>query len=182
MQVETTSLEGVLLVKPSIYNDNRGFFYEGYQAKKYFANGITVPFVQDNVSRSKQGVLRGLHYQLQKPQDKLVSVIRGQVFDVVVDVRRGSPTFGQWYSQILSDENAYQLFIPKGFAHGFCVLSDYADFMYKVSEYYYPQGEKGILWNDPTLRINWPVDNPIISDKDQANSWFKSAELPVYGS
>lgn len=182
MQVETTLLAGVLLIKPTIYNDNRGFFYEGYQAEKYFANGITVPFVQDNISRSKQGVLRGLHYQLQKAQDKLVSVIRGQVYDVVVDVRQGSPTFGQWYSQILSDENAYQLFIPKGFAHGFCVLSEYADFMYKVSDYYYPQGEKGILWNDPVLKINWPVDKPLLSAKDQANSLFKSADLPVYGT
>lgn len=182
MQVETTPLAGVLLIKPTIYNDNRGFFYEGYQAEKYFANGITVPFVQDNISRSKKGVLRGLHYQLQKSQDKLVSVIRGQVFDVVVDVRQGSPTFGQWFSQILSDENAYQLFIPKGFAHGFCVMSEFADFMYKVSDYYYPQGEKGIHWNDPQLQINWPVDNPLLSTKDEANSLFKTAELPIYGT
>ena len=180
MQIEKTSLPGVLLIKPAIFTDQRGYFYETYHAQKYLEQGIGVPFLQDNLSRSYAGVLRGLHYQLQKPQDKLVCVTRGKVFDVAIDVRQGSPRFGQWFGQILSDENHYQLFIPKGFAHGFCVLSESADFMYKVSDVYYPQGERAIIWNDPDLNIAWPIKTPLVSAKDQESPCLKDAELPIY--
>jgi len=167
MKVETTRLEGVLLVKPKVFGDARGFFLETYQAERYAEIGINERFVQDNQSRSRQGVLRGLHYQLHHPQGKLVMVARGEVFDVAVDIRKASPTFGQWYGAVLNDQNLHQLFIPAGFAHGFCVLSEYADFCYKCTRYYAPQAERTIIYNDPAIGIDWPIATPSLSAKDQ---------------
>jgi dTDP-4-dehydrorhamnose 3,5-epimerase len=168
MQVQHTTLNEVKLITPKAFGDSRGFFFESFQKERYAQLGITVDFVQDNVSRSKYGVLRGLHYQLKFPQAKLVSVIRGAVFDVAVDIRLGSPTFGKWVGAILSDDNHQQLFIPSGFAHGFCVLSDVVDFHYKCSDYYHPDDEHGLLWNDDRIGIVWPKLSvePILSSKD----------------
>lgn len=161
-------LNEVVLIKPSVFEDPRGYFMETYQEKRYEEEyGITCKFVQDNLSFSQKGTLRGLHYQNPNPQAKLVQVIQGEVFDVAVDIRPNSPTFGQWTSTILSDQNKHQLFVPEGFAHGFCVLSETAIFHYKCSKYYSPASEGGILWSDPTININWPIKNPIISKKDQ---------------
>jgi dTDP-4-dehydrorhamnose 3,5-epimerase len=185
MEVIPTPFPEVLLIKPKIYHDNRGFFYESHQQSKYKALGIESVFVQDNISFSKKGVLRGLHYQLEHAQDKLVHVIAGAVFDVVVDVRHGSPTFGQWMGQILSDENHLQLFVPKGFAHGFCVLSDQAHFVYKCSDYYNPTSEFGIIWNDPAVKVEWPIENPILSEKDALNPSLRNVSsklLPHFKS
>lgn len=176
----------VILIEPKLFKDDRGYFAEIYKDDGFKENGITSQFVQDNISRSNKGTLRGLHYQLHKPQAKLVSVIRGAVFDVAVDIRRDSPTFGQWFGQVLSDENHLQLFIPEGFAHGFCVLSEEADFMYKCSDYYDPASERGILWSDTQLNIDWPLDcKPILSSKDMKYPSLADAaeqELPVYKS
>lgn len=171
MQITETSLPGVLIIEPKVFADNRGFFYESFNATRYSEQGFKQAFVQDNISRSYQHVVRGLHYQLVHPQAKLVSVIRGKVFDVAVDIRQGSPTFGQWFGQELSDENHLQLYIPEGFAHGFCVLSEYADFMYKCTDYYYPQGERGLRWDDSAINIAWPIpkDKAILNAKDLAN-------------
>lgn len=169
MNITTTPLAGLLIVQPKVFNDDRGYFYEAYQQQRYAEN---IPaFVQDNVSRSKQGILRGLHYQLPNAQGKLVGVTRGAVWDVAVDIRRSSPTFGQWFGITLSDENHTQMYIPPGFAHGFCVLSEDADFYYKCTEYYAPNNDRGIAWDDPKLNISWPVKNPLISLKD--------AQLPL---
>jgi dTDP-4-dehydrorhamnose 3,5-epimerase len=156
----------VKLIIPDVFGDARGFFQETYHAGKYRAAGIDVNFVQDNWSHSTKGTLRGLHYQLPNPQDKLVWAVRGEIFDVAVDVRRSSPTFGKWVGAVLSAENHHQFFVPAGFAHGFCVLSDEADFMYKCSSYYSPKDEKGIAWSDPELNIPWPVTSPILSKRD----------------
>lgn len=166
MRVIETKLPGLILIEPKVFHDNRGFFYESFQATKYNELGITKPFVQDNVSCSCRNVLRGLHYQLQRPQGKLVTVIRGAVLDVVVDIRQGSPTFGQWQSFELNDENHWQLYVPEGFAHGFVALSEQVDFHYKCTDYYQPGDEYGIIWNDPNLAIPWNITNPIMSDKD----------------
>ena len=160
------SLPGVLLIEPMVFKDDRGFFLEIYHWQKYLATGMDKPFVQDNHSHSCRGTLRGLHYQLEHPQGKLVYVIRGEVFDVAVDIRRGSSTFGQWTGTILSEENKHQLFIPEGFAHGFCVISETADVLYKCTDLYAPGDEYGILWSDPVIGIDWPVENPILSEKD----------------
>jgi len=168
MKVTQTKLPGVLIIEPEIFGDSRGFFYESFQAARYQECGMPQHFVQDNISRSSQGVLRGLHYQLQYPQGKLVWATRGQVFDVAVDIRADSPTFGEHVSIVLDDENHKQFYVPPGYAHGFCVLSETADFIYKCSEYYYPQAEKCIRWDDPALGIEWPVQNPSLSTKDQA--------------
>lgn len=168
MEVIKTKLPGVLLIKPKTFGDNRGFFYESFQAERYYAAGLTLTFVQDNHSRSCQGVLRGLHYQYKYPQGKLVSVTRGEVWDVAVDIRKGSPTFGQWVGALLNDENHHQLYVPPGFAHGFYVLSEIADFCYKCTDYYYSEYDAGIIWNDPTLAIEWPLlRQPELSGKDQ---------------
>jgi dTDP-4-dehydrorhamnose 3,5-epimerase len=167
MKVSTTKLQGLLLIEPAIYQDQRGFFFESHHLQKYTDQAITKTFVQDNISRSSQNVLRGLHYQRDHPQAKLVTVIRGAVFDVAVDIRKGSPTFGQWLGFELSDANHRQLFIPEGFAHGFCVLSEAADFLYKCSDYYHPQSEFGIRWDDPDINISWQNSQPILSDKDR---------------
>lgn len=184
MEVEQTNLPGVLLIKPKVFGDSRGFFLETYSAARYQEAGIKEVFVQDNHSRSGKGVLRGLHYQLQHPQGKLVSVNRGEVFDVAVDIRVGSPTFGQWYGVNLSEANHYQLYIPPGFAHGFAVISDIVDFTYKCTDYYHPDDEQGILWNDATINIPWPLDNPVLSNKDSVNPLLaqqvENKRLPVY--
>ena len=168
LQVIPQEIPEVKLVIPQVFGDSRGFFQETFKAGAYRDAGIEADFVQDNWSRSVRGTLRGLHYQLPNPQDKLVWVIRGEIYDIAVDVRRGSPTFGKWVSAVLSDTNHHQFFIPAGFAHGFCVLSDEADFMYKCSRYYSPKDEKGILWSDSALGIPWPVERPILSARDMA--------------
>jgi len=167
MQVTQTALEGVLIIEPKEHSDARGSFYEVYVKRKYEEHGILADFVQDNHSVSKKGVLRGLHFQLNPAQTKLVRVARGEVFDVAVDLRQDSSTFGHWVGERLSGTNRKQLYIPIGFAHGFCVLSDTAEFLYKCSDYYSPCGEGGIVWNDPDIGIDWPVRDPILSEKDK---------------
>lgn len=169
MQITSGPLSGLIIIQPKIYNDNRGYFYEIFQQKRYEEFGLP-PFVQDNFSRSTRNVLRGLHYQLPNPQGKLVYVTRGSVWDVAVDIRKHSPTFGQWFGITLSDENHTQFYIPPGFAHGFCVLSDEVDFHYKCTDYYSPGAEQGIAWNDAKLNIPWPVQQPILSAKDEIYS------------
>ncbi|OIO36629.1 MAG: dTDP-4-dehydrorhamnose 3,5-epimerase [Candidatus Omnitrophica bacterium CG1_02_46_14] len=166
MNVITSKLDGILIIEPKVFGDNRGFFMESYNHAKFAEIGIDLTFVQDNHSRSARGVVRGLHYQINPGQDKLVRVIRGSVFDVVVDIRRKSPTFGRWEGFYLSEENRKQVFVPKGFAHGFCVTSEMAEFEYKCSEYYSPQDERGIIWNDPEIGVKWPVAEPILSQRD----------------
>ncbi len=167
IQVRTTPLAGVLVIEPQVHRDERGFFVESYSARELAAHGITTAFVQDNHSRSVRGTVRGLHYQVGVGQVKLVRVLSGAIFDVAVDIRWGSPTFGQWFGQELSADNFLQLYIPVGFAHGFCVLSDTADVSYKCSSYYAPQDERGMAWNDPTVGVDWPVRDPILSSRDQ---------------
>lgn len=167
MKVHKTTLEGCYVIEPKIFEDNRGFFLETFNLNRYKKDvGINENFVQDNYSRSSKGVLRGLHYQRLKPQGKLVSVSKGEVFDVAVDIRADSKTYGKWFSVILSEENKKQLWLPPGFAHGFVVLSEFADFQYKCTNYYEPNDQESILWNDPDLNIIWPIDNPKLSDKD----------------
>lgn len=166
MKVIETSLEGVLIVEPDVFEDDRGFFMETYSRERYRKHGIPHPFVQDNISFSVKGTLRGLHYQVKNQQAKLVQAMEGEIFDVAVDIRRDSPTFGQWEGVLLSSQNKRQLFMAEGFAHGFCVLSDTAYFLYKCSDYYTPQYEGGVLWSDPDIDIQWPVSDPILSEKD----------------
>ena len=166
MNVQTTHLDGVLLIAPKVFGDARGFFLETFQARRYAEAGIPNSFVQDNHSRSARGVLRGLHYQIERPQGKLVMVTKGAVFDVAVDIRKGSPTFGQWFGAELNDENHHQLYVPPGFAHGFCVLSEQADFLYKCTETYAPDLERSIIWNDPEIAIAWPLEAPSLSARD----------------
>lgn len=168
--VETCNIEGLKIITPTVYGDDRGYFVETYHYNDYKAAGIDVEFVQDNQSASKKGVLRGLHFQIEYPQDKLVRVIKGEVFDVAVDVRKGSPTFGQWYGVVLSEENKKQFFIPKDFAHGYLVLSDYAEFCYKCSDFYHPNDQSGIRYDDAELGVKWPVLEAcdlILSEQDQ---------------
>lgn len=167
MKVREMALTGVYLIEPRVYADARGFFLETWQAHRYGQAALPQVFVQDNYSYSTRGVLRGLHYQLRQPQGKLVWVTRGEVFDVVVDIRRGSSTFGDWISTILSGENHRQVYVPPGCAHGFCVLSESADFVYKCTEFYAPEDEYGLRWDDPKLAINWPVAEPLLSAKDR---------------
>ena len=167
MKVIKTKLRDCVIIEPNVFSDERGFFFETFQVERYDdLAGIRAPFVQDNYSRSSAGVLRGLHFQKTKPQGKLVRVVMGKVYDVVVDIRKDSPTFGQWEGSMLSEKNKRQLWVPPGFAHGFVVMSDVADFEYKCTEYYDPSDEHSILWNDPDLSILWPIDNPILSAKD----------------
>ena len=179
-----TLIDGVLICDLDVYEDDRGFFLETFHLEKYTGGGINGPFVQDNYSHSLQGVLRGLHYQYPRAQAKLVSCIQGTIFDVAVDIRQGSPTFGRWVGTVLSDENRRQLFIPKGVAHGFCVLSSSADVVYKCSEFYYAEDDCGILWSDEQINIDWPVRNPTLSDKDKALPSLEQAthRLPPYES
>ena len=174
LKANRTELEGVLLIEPLVHGDPRGRFYESYEKKKYQAVGIQEDFVQDNQSLSQKNVLRGLHYRIEPEQAKLVRVVKGEVFDVVVDIRKNSSTFGKWQSFILSASNYLQLYVPIGFAHGFCVLSDEAEFLYKVSESYSAEKEKGILWNDPDIGIDWPISDPILSEKDKINPPLRS--------
>ena len=169
LKITPTRLPEVLLIEPQVFGDSRGYFFESWHAQKYAELGLDANFVQDNQSRSHQGVLRGLHYQLQQPQGKLVSVLAGAVFDVAVDIRRGSPRFGEWVGVELSADNHRQLYVPPGFAHGFCVLSPSADFYYKCTDFYAPQYEHGIAWNDPGIGIAWPGSDFTVSAKDSNN-------------
>lgn len=170
MKVTKTKLDGCVIIEPKVYGDHRGFFKETFQADRYKDAGLDLAFVQDNHSRSTQGVLRGLHFQKTKPQGKLVSCSQGEVFDVAVDLRLGSPTYGQWAGVILTGENHIQFYVPPGFAHGFVVLSETADFQYKCTDYYDPSDEGGLIWNDPDVGIEWPLGaiEPKLSDKDMA--------------
>ena len=162
-------IPAVKLVIPNFYPDSRGYFLESFKESEFFANGINAKFVQDNISFSTKGVLRGLHFQTEpKEQAKLVSVISGEIFDVAVDIQKNSQTFGKWVGHILSEKNHKMLYIPEGFAHGFCTLSDTANVLYKVTNEYSPKHEKGIIWNDPTVSISWPIQNPIVSEKDKS--------------
>lgn len=183
MKVLETAIPGVLIVEPRAFGDDRGFFMETFHAKKYADAGIPGPFVQDNFSRSARGTLRGLHFQEPHAQGKLVQVLAGAVFDVAVDVRRGSPTFGKWVGVELSAQNKRQLWVPAGFAHGFCVTSESADFHYKCTALYSPETERSIAWNDPDVAVAWPLSGaPMLSAKDAAAPRLKDAPvLPVYG-
>lgn len=168
MQVIDTAIADVKIIQPKVFGDNRGFFLETFEKRRYQTMlNIDYDFVQDNHSRSQKGVLRGLHFQKENPQGKLVRVVRGEVFDVAVDIRNDSPTYGKWVGVILSEENKTQFWIPPGLAHGFVVLSDIADFEYKCTDYYNPKVEDCLLWNDPTVNIDWPINNPLLSDKDK---------------
>jgi dTDP-4-dehydrorhamnose 3,5-epimerase len=181
MQVITTAIPDVLILEPKVFGDERGFFFESFNAQAFSElTGVQTTFVQDNHSRSGKNVLRGLHYQIQQPQGKLVRVVSGEVFDVAVDIRQSSPTFGQWVGCVLSETNKRLFWVPEGFAHGFLVLSDSADFLYKTTNYYAPQYERTILWNDPALAITWPVGGePILSAKDQKGLLLAAAEVFV---
>ncbi|MBP0133335.1 MAG: dTDP-4-dehydrorhamnose 3,5-epimerase [Nitrosospira sp.] len=178
MKVTPTSIPSVLIIEPKVFGDTRGFFFESFNQRAFnLATGLDVNFVQDNHSRSSKGVLRGLHYQIQQPQGKLVRVVRGSVFDVTVDLRKSSPTFGHWVGVELTEDNHRQLWIPPGFAHGFYVLSDSADFLYKTTDYYAPEFECSLIWNDPTIGIEWPLNTqPIISTKDAQGKKLADAE------
>jgi len=178
MNVIETSLTGVLILEPKVFGDDRGIFFESYNKKALEKVGVTAEFVQDNHSRSVRNVLRGLHYQIKQPQGKLVRVIQGEVFDVAVDIRKSSPNFGHWEGVTLTAENKRMLWISPGFAHGFLVLSEAAEFIYKTTDYWVPEHERCIVWNDPDLAINWPLSGgPILSDKDKLGHTLKSAEL-----
>ena len=178
MNVVRTAIEGVILIEPKVFGDARGFFFESFNQRAFAeATGVTLPFVQDNHSRSARGVLRGLHYQIQQPQGKLVRVVRGSVFDVAVDMRRSSPSFGKWVGFELSEDNHRQLWVPPGFAHGFVVLSETADFLYKTTDYYAPQYERSVAWNDPAIGIDWPHSGEVtLSAKDRAAPPLAQAE------
>lgn len=180
MNIIPTDIPDVVIIEPKVFGDDRGFFLESYNQRTFVEKtGITAEFVQDNHSRSRQNVLRGLHYQIQQPQGKLLRVVVGAVFDVAVDIRKQSPTFGQWAGCLLTAENHRQFWIPPGFAHGFLVVSDMAEVLYKTTEYYAPYHERCILWNDPELGIDWPLNGatPILSEKDQAGLSLKDAEV-----
>ncbi|MCL2050989.1 MAG: dTDP-4-dehydrorhamnose 3,5-epimerase [Lachnospiraceae bacterium] len=168
--IETLKIEGLKIITPRVFGDSRGYFMETYNENDFKEAGINCVFVQDNQSSSVKNVLRGLHFQVENPQDKLVRVLSGEVFDVAVDIRQGSETYGKWHGLILSAENKKQFFVPKGFAHGFLVLSDYAEFVYKCSDFYYPDDEGGLLYNDPAIGIEWPLPKgvqPILSERDK---------------
>jgi dTDP-4-dehydrorhamnose 3,5-epimerase len=179
MNVIETAIPDLLIIEPQVFGDDRGFFLESFNQEKFRAKtGVTSKFVQDNHSRSTKNVLRGLHYQIQQPQGKLVRVVTGEVFDVAVDIRKSSPTFGQWAGCLLSETNKRQFWVPPGFAHGFVVLSDTADFLYKTTDYYAPEYERSILWNDPGINIDWKIiGEPILSPKDQNGLPLKKAEV-----
>ncbi|HIL03185.1 MAG TPA: dTDP-4-dehydrorhamnose 3,5-epimerase [Candidatus Thioglobus autotrophicus] len=187
MNIITTNLPGVIVIEPKVYGDKRGFFLETFREDVLLQAGINAHFVQDNHTRSSQGVLRGLHYQMTQTQGKLVRVATGSVFDVVVDVRSGSPTFGQWYGTELNEDNIKMMYVPPGFAHGFVVLSETADFIYKCTDYYHPESEQGIAWDDPDLNIDWSIaeiaEKISLSDKDKQNVKLKdqpAEKLPAY--
>jgi dTDP-4-dehydrorhamnose 3,5-epimerase len=176
--VTPTAIPDVLILEPKVFGDARGFFYESFNARDFAqATGLDVHFVQDNHSKSAKGVLRGLHYQIRHPQGKLVRVVQGEVFDVVVDLRKSSPTFGKWVGVTLSDSNHRQLWVPPGFAHGFVVLSDSAEFLYKTTDYWYPEHERSLLWSDASVGVDWPVDaDPVLAAKDAAGQLLDEAE------
>jgi len=179
MEFIETALPGVILIKPDIFGDDRGYFVETWHGKKYPKNGLDVSFIQDNESSSKQGVLRGLHFQLNNPQGKLVRVVSGEILDVAVDVRRGSPNFGKWVGATLSGDNKHQLYIPPGFAHGFYTISD-AVVAYKCTELYDGPSDSGVMWNDPDIGVEWPNFDPILSEKDKNHHFLKDAVLPEF--
>jgi len=176
MKVTPTDIPDVLIVEPRVFGDARGFFFESWNRRTFAAAGLDVDFVQDNHSRSSRGVLRGLHYQIHHAQGKLVRVIAGEVYDVAVDLRRASPTFGRHVAVTLSADNARMLWVPAGFAHGFCVTSDSADFLYKTTDYWHAEHERTLLWNDPALGVDWPVRDPVIAAKDAAGTPLARAE------
>ena len=178
-QFLNTLIQDVILIEPKVYSDERGFFLESYQKQHFFEASISFDFVQDNHSKSEQGVLRGLHYQIRQPQGKLIRVIAGEIFDVAVDIRKHSPTFGQWVGDYLSDRNKRMLWVPPGFAHGFYVTSATAEVLYKATDYYAPQWERTILWNDPTIHIDWPIqgNTPVLSSKDKLGKLLREAEI-----
>ncbi len=173
MKVEQTKLDGVLLVTPQVFGDDRGFFMETYNKDKAIESGLPGEFVQDNHSKSSKGVLRGLHYQSPEWQGKLVRTVQGEIFDVAVDIRAGSPTFGEWVGYYLNDENKQQLYVPEGFAHGFVVTSDTAEVVYKCTSLYAPEQEGSVLWNDPEIGIDWPIESPLLSAKDEVGQLLK---------
>lgn len=178
MNFIVTDIQGVVLIEPKVFGDDRGYFMETYNEKEFKAAGLDYKFVQDNQSKSKKGVLRGLHFQKTYPQAKLVRVLKGEVFDVAVDLRKGSKTYGKWVGFILSEENKRQLMIPRGFAHAFLVLSDTAEFTYKCDEFYHPEDEGGLIWNDPDINIQWPSDSePILSEKDKKNPLLRDSRV-----
>ena len=184
MKTKETKLTGVIILEPDVFSDERGYFLETWNRTRYESVGIPGIFVQDNVSFSKKGILRGLHFQYPQPQGKLIQVLSGQVVDVAVDIRLGSPTFGQWISEELSDANNKQMYIPPGFAHGYFVTSETAIFSYKCTDFYNPATEQGIIWNDPDLKIDWPITEPILSPKDAGYSKLKDIppeKLPQFG-
>jgi len=179
MEFTPLAIRDVVLIEPKVFGDSRGCFFESWEQRKFAAGGIEADFVQDNQSRSSQYILRGLHYQLQQPQGKLVRVVTGTVFDVAVDLRRSSPTFGRWVGAILSEDNHHMLWVPPGFAHGFVVLSEYAHFVYRCTNFWAPEHERSILWNDPDLDVSWPLPDgvrPIISAKDARGQRFRDAQ------
>lgn len=182
MKVTKFDIPGVLLIEPKVFEDERGFFMETFNAERYAENGMPGNFVQDNHSKSVKATLRGLHYQIERPQGKLVRATRGEVFDVAVDIRKGSPYFGKWVGVFLSEKNKHQFYIPEGFAHGFCVMSDTAEFQYKCTDFYAPEEERGICWNDPDINIDWPIKTPILSEKDMNHPLLAniSGDLPEY--
>lgn len=183
MKVSRVPLEEILVIEPRVFEDERGFFMETYRKDRYEKAGIRGPFVQDNFSHSVRGTLRGLHYQIRHPQAKLIQVLRGEILDVVVDIRGGSPAFGRWTSVALSEKNRRQLFVPEGFAHGFSVLSDFADVHYKCTDFYAPEDEGGVLWSDPSLGIDWRVMAPLVSPKDSGYPRLEDIppdRLPTY--
>jgi len=182
VKTTATDLPGVVVIEPRVFSDARGFFFESYHAERYAQAGLPGVFVQDNHSSSVKGTIRGLHYQLRRPQGKLIRVLRGTVFDVAVDIRRGSPTFGRWTGVDLTAENKRQFFIPGGFAHGFCVTSDGAEVEYKCTDVYVPDDQHGVLWNDPSIAVSWPVQNPVLSDQDRnfARLTAERDDLPTY--
>ena len=179
INVIATALPDVKIIEPKVFGDARGFFYESFNAREFTREtGVDAEFVQDNHSRSAKGVLRGLHYQIQHPQGKLVRVVSGEVFDVVVDIRRSSPSFGKWVGVVLSADNKRQLWVPPGFAHGFCVTSESAEFLYKTTDYWFPEFERSLLWNDPALGIEWPLEGePQVAAKDAAGRPLAEAEV-----
>ncbi|MCL4116669.1 UNVERIFIED_CONTAM: hypothetical protein GTU68_013975, partial [Idotea baltica] len=180
VQIQETPLNDVYVIEPKVFGDHRGFFKETWQQGRYADNSLGNGFVQDNISRSIRGTLRGLHYQMDQTQGKLVQTISGEIYDVAVDMRRSSSTFGKWYGDFLSSDNHKQLYVPPGFAHGFCVISETADVLYKCTDFYHPQSERTLLWNDPALGIDWPLERmavaPILSEKDIAGVAFANAE------
>ena len=183
MRVLPTALPGVVVIEPVVFRDSRGFFLETYHERRYREAGIAATFVQDNHSRSARGTVRGLHFQVRRPQGKLVRVLQGEMFDVAVDVRRGSPTFGKWVGVVLSSENFRQIYVPPGFAHGFCITSEVGEVEYKCTELYDPEDELGVAWNDPQIGIEWPAGEPLLSAKDKAAPRLSELidRLPAYG-